>query len=72
MKKGDRGASLTIPDRFPGQGGKIKLFLHSTQGMEKLGDEKLHTCPFLLTLIIPEVGSCGAVTKIVSALIRFM
>lgn len=30
------------------------------------------TCPFLLTPMMPEVGSCGEVTKMVSELMRFM
>ena len=31
-----------------------------------------HTCPFLLTPMMPDVASCGAVTKMVSPLMRFM
>lgn len=55
-----------------------EMALRAESGFSSSDDDHAHTqrrfltCPFLLTPIIPEEASCGAVTKMVSALIRFM
>lgn len=43
-----------------------------THKVHAYGLFKGHTCPLRLTPMMPEVGSCGAVTKTVSAEMRFM